>query len=130
MVSGRQGLYLEAWKFGVYISIPIFASVYYSDPETQKYWADYWQFIKYPENPNTNVREKIQDLVKDKERMAAQREAYKQQLQSLQQSANRTQEFARNEEAAAAAAAGDSSSSQKSWWRRAGGWLVRSKKND
>lgn len=66
MVKGKPGLYLEAWKFGVYISIPIIASVYYSNPDNQRYWADYWQFIKYPENPNTNVKEKIQELIDEK----------------------------------------------------------------
>ena len=42
MAKGRQGLYLEAWKFSVYLAVPILASVYYSDPDNQRYWADYW----------------------------------------------------------------------------------------
>lgn len=42
MVKGRQGFYLEAWKFGVYVSLPVIASVYYANPETQKKMADYW----------------------------------------------------------------------------------------
>jgi hypothetical protein len=42
MVKGQKGLYLEAWKFAVYLAVPIVASVYYSDPDAQRYWADYW----------------------------------------------------------------------------------------
>eukprot|EP00532_Pseudo-nitzschia_australis_P003409 CAMPEP_0168182760 /NCGR_PEP_ID=MMETSP0139_2-20121125/12066_1 /TAXON_ID=44445 /ORGANISM="Pseudo-nitzschia australis, Strain 10249 10 AB" /LENGTH=153 /DNA_ID=CAMNT_0008103713 /DNA_START=187 /DNA_END=649 /DNA_ORIENTATION=+ len=90
MVKGRQGLYLEAWKFGIYVSIPVIASVYFSDPETIKKQADYWRFIEYPENPNTNVRQKIQELAKEKEEQRAQRMAYRQQLQELQRAAERS----------------------------------------
>ncbi|CAJ1949737.1 unnamed protein product [Cylindrotheca closterium] len=111
MVKGRQGLYLEAWKFSVYLAIPIVASVYYSDPETQRYWADYWQYIKYPENPNTNVKEKIQELAKEKEQTRQQRMAYKEQLRSLQEAANRTQTYS------------EETSNDASWWRRAGRWI-------
>mmetsp|Transcript_3164 Transcript_3164/g.8958 ORF Transcript_3164/g.8958 Transcript_3164/m.8958 type:complete len:132 (-) Transcript_3164:5964-6359(-) len=117
MVKGKAGLYLEAWKFGVYISIPIFASAYYSDPETQKYWADYWQFIKYPENPNTNVREKIRELAKEKEQLAEQRRAYREQLRELQVAADRSKNFVDNE-------ARDVVADAPSWWSRIGGWVT------
>ena len=70
MVKGRQGFYLEAWKFGVYVSIPVIASAYFSDPQTIKEQAKYWKFIEYPENPNTNVRQKILKLAKEKEERA------------------------------------------------------------
>ena len=93
MVKGRPGLYLEAWKFGVYISIPIFASWYYSYPETQRYWADYWQFIKYPENPNTGVKQKIKELAEQKEKERSQRLAYQRQLQELQRAAERSEQY-------------------------------------
>mmetsp|Transcript_33724 Transcript_33724/g.81777 ORF Transcript_33724/g.81777 Transcript_33724/m.81777 type:complete len:93 (+) Transcript_33724:386-664(+) len=71
------------------------------------------QYIKYPENPNTNVKEKIQELAKEKERMREQRIAYKEQLRSLQEAANRSQTY--TEEGA---------SNDVSWWRRAGRWIV------
>jgi len=121
MVHGKKGLYLEAWKFGVYISIPIFASVYYSDPETQRYWADYWQYIKYPENPNTNVKEKIQQLIKEKELQREQRLAYQQQLLRLQDAADRTSNPQKDE---------SQDKSSPSWWRKAGQWIVGSTKED
>mmetsp|Transcript_57216 Transcript_57216/g.139502 ORF Transcript_57216/g.139502 Transcript_57216/m.139502 type:complete len:103 (-) Transcript_57216:359-667(-) len=92
MVKGRQGLYLEAWKFVVYISIPVFASVYYSNPENQKIMADYWKFIEYPENPNTHVKEKIEELAKEKAEQRQQRQAYQDQLRQLQMSAERAQQ--------------------------------------
>lgn len=91
MAKGRQGFYLEAWKFAVYISIPIIASVYYTDPDRQKEMADYWKFISYPENPNTNVRQKIQELAKEKAEQREQRLAYQRQLQELQRAAERAQ---------------------------------------
>ncbi|KAL3923179.1 MAG: hypothetical protein SGILL_001800 [Bacillariaceae sp.] len=116
MVKGRKGFYLEAWKFSIYISIPVIASVYHADPEAQKYWADYWRFITYPENPNTNVKQKIQELAKEKEQKKEQHLAYQRQLQALQQSAERSQNFKDdvvNDE-------------RKSLWGRIGGWFSRS----
>jgi hypothetical protein len=117
MVKGKPGLYLEAWKFGVYISIPIIASVYYSNPDNQRYWADYWQFIKYPENPNTNVKEKIQELIDEKEGQREQRMAYQQQLHQLEQAANRSAKFQEEPETKAS----------PSFWKRAGRWVGLSK---
>jgi hypothetical protein len=119
MVKGRPGLYLEACKFGIYLSIPVFASVYYSDPDIQRYWADYWQFIKYPENPNVNVKEKIQILVTEKEQQREQLELYKQQLRDLQIAAERGNNFD-----------ADESRSGVSWWGRAGRWVTGSSKKE
>jgi hypothetical protein len=122
MVKGKRGLYLEAWKFSVYISLPIIASVYHANPENQKYWADYWQFIKYPENPNTNVKQKIQELAQQKEEQRQQHLAYQQQLQALQQSAERSAKFGTNE-----TLNDDVDEIQTtSWLRRIRGWFSRS----
>jgi hypothetical protein len=113
MVKGRKGLYLEAWKFSVYISIPVIASVYHANPETQKKWADYYKFIQYPENPNTNVKQKIQALAKEKEDKREQHLAYQRQLQALQESAERSQKYQPEEP-------------QTSIWGRIGRWFSRS----
>ena len=113
MVKGKKGLYLEAWKFSVYISLPIIASVYHANPETQKKWADYYKFIQYPENPNTKVKQKIQALAKEKEEKREQHLAYQKQLQELQASAERSQNYKMDEE-------------KTSWWGRIGGWLSTS----
>mmetsp|Transcript_25541 Transcript_25541/g.39219 ORF Transcript_25541/g.39219 Transcript_25541/m.39219 type:complete len:133 (+) Transcript_25541:158-556(+) len=128
MVKGRQGLYLEAWKFGVYISIPIFASWYYSYPETQQYWADYWQYIKYPENPNTNVRQKIKELGEQKEKEKEQRMVYQQQLRELQKAAERSESYRKNETTTALPVVPEGEvKASASWWKRAGGWVAGSK---
>jgi hypothetical protein len=121
MVHGKRGLYLEAWKFGVYLSMPIVASVYYSNPETQRYWADYWQYIKYPENPNTNVKEQIQQLVQQKELQREQRLAYQEQLLRLQNAAERASNMQPEE---------SHNESSPPWWRRAGRWIIGSTKED
>ena len=120
MVHPKSKFYLEAWKFGIYVSIPIIASIYYSDPETQRYWADYWQYIKYPENPNTNVREKIKQLAEEKELQREQRLAYQEQLQRLQQAAERSTKI-QDEEIKEVPIP---------WWRRAGKWFSGSKKEE
>lgn len=121
MVHPKSKFYLEAWKFGIYVTIPIIASIYYSDPETQRYWADYWQYIKYPENPNTNVREKIKQLAEEKELQREQRLAYQQQLQRLQQAAERASKIQEEEIINA---------DPIPWWKRAGRWFAGSKKEE
>ena len=83
MVKGRQGLYLEGWKFAVYLIIPIGASWYYSDPQRQKAAADYWKYIQYPANPNVNMKQQIKELQAQKE----QRQAYREQMMELQKQA-------------------------------------------
>lgn len=122
MVHGKAGLYLEAWKFSLYLFVPLVASIYYSDPETQRYWADYWQYIKYPENPNTHVKEQIQKLADEKELQREQRMAYKEQLMRLQQAAERAERGEDGDE--------DDSNPSPSWWRRAGQWIVGSNKDE
>lgn len=113
MVKGRPGLYLEAWKFGVYVSIPVIASVYFSEPETIKKQADYWRFIEYPKNPNTNVRQKIQELAKEKEDQRSQRMAYQRQLEELQSAAERSSSVNYDDDDSAGIP-----EKRRSWWRR------------
>lgn len=115
MVKGRKGFYLEAWKFCVYVSIPVIASAYFSDPETIKQQAEYWRFIEYPENPNTNVRQKILKLAKEKEEEREQHMAYQLQLQELQRAADRSSsasDYDDDEDSS------DLSGRRRSWWRR------------
>jgi Pet100 len=79
MAKGRPGFMLEAWKFGVYLLVPITASIYFNSPENQKKAADYWQYVKYPPNPSTGWKEQIELVGSQQE----QREAYRRQLQQL-----------------------------------------------
>jgi Pet100 len=90
MAKGRRGLYLEAWKFGVYLLIPISATWYFGDPNRQKRHAEYWSYVEYPANPNVGLAEQVKELQKKQ----AQREVYKHQLQQLGQQAKRTAELA------------------------------------
>ena len=88
MAKGRQGFALEAWKFSVYLIIPIVASVYFSEPKRQKEAADYWQYVRYPANPNVGMKQKIEELAKEQK----QREVYREQLQALSQQASKTEQ--------------------------------------
>ena len=90
MVLGKEGLRLEAWKFGVYIIIPIAASIYFNNPETQRYWADYFQFLKYPANPNTNLKEQFEEMQRKAEEEREQRKAYAEQIRRLQEAAQKS----------------------------------------
>mmetsp|Transcript_30519 Transcript_30519/g.64293 ORF Transcript_30519/g.64293 Transcript_30519/m.64293 type:complete len:139 (+) Transcript_30519:372-788(+) len=90
MVLGRAGLRLEAQKFVVYVGIPIVASVAYNEPSVQKWSADYFQFMKYPSNPKTNLKEEFEQLQKEREEQLVQekrnrkgREEYLSQLKKL-----------------------------------------------
>lgn len=49
------------------------------------------KFIEYPENPNTHVKEKIEELAKEKAEQRQQRDAYQEQLRELERSAQRAQ---------------------------------------
>ena len=89
MVLGRQGLKLEAWKFGIYLIVPISASLTFNNPDVQRYCADYFQFLKYPANPNTNLKEEFEELRKKREADREQRKEYAKQVRRLQESAQR-----------------------------------------
>jgi len=81
MAKGRQGFWLEGWKFGLYLMVPICASFYFDNPVNQRKAQDYWKFVQYPANPNTGMKESIEEAAK----LQKQREAYRQQLQLLQE---------------------------------------------
>ena len=115
MVLGRKGLILEAKKFALYISIPIVASVMFNDPDVQRICADYFQFMKYPASPNTNLREEFERLSKQRELEKEQRKEYAEQVQKLQESARRSRE---GREAALAAEV-EEQSQRRGWFR----WL-------
>ena len=58
---------LEAQKFAVYLLIPITASLAFNEPTVQKAAADYFQFMKYPSNPKTNLKDEFESLKKQRE---------------------------------------------------------------
>lgn len=73
---------MEGWKFAIYLSVPIICSFWFASPERQRKNADYWQYVKYPSNPNTNLREAIDEYAKTEK----QRQIYREQLRALQES--------------------------------------------
>ena len=90
MVLGRAGLRLEAQKFALYLMIPITASLAYNEPAIQRWSADYFQFMKYPSNPQTNLKEEFEQIRKEREEEIKQQEknkesrkVYLQQLKEL-----------------------------------------------
>ena len=87
MVHGRQGFKLEAWKFAVYIIVPVGASMAFNEPKVQRVCADYFQFLKYPASPNVNLKEEFKELQEKRQREKEQRQIYAQQIRKLQQSA-------------------------------------------
>jgi Pet100 len=98
MVLGKQGMRLEAFKFSLYIGIPIIASVAFNNTDVQKYWADYFQFLKYPANPNIGLKEQFEELQKQRQMQQEQLQEYAEQMKRLQESAQRSREM--KEEAA------------------------------
>jgi Pet100 len=84
----RSGFYLEAWKFAVYLSIPLAASWYFNEPARQRAAADYWKFVYYPPNPNTNIKEQVEVLRKQQ----AQRKVYQAQMMELQHLAEKSRQ--------------------------------------
>jgi hypothetical protein len=96
MAKGRQGFYLEAWKFAVYLAVPVGAAAYFGDPANQRRHAEYWSYVRYPADPSVGLAEQVKELHKQR----AQREEYRRQLQDLDRRARLS-----SDDAAAAAAA-------------------------
>ena len=92
MVLGKAGMRLEAYKFGLYISVPILASIIFNEPEVQRKCADYFQFLKYPANPNTNLREEFEQLARQRALEREQRAKYAEEVQRMQDNARRSRE--------------------------------------
>ncbi len=87
MVHGKAGLRLEAWKFATYLSIPIVASLTFQTPTVQKFCADYFQFLKYPANPNVNLKEQFEELVQKKQIEKEKMQKYADEVKKMRESA-------------------------------------------
>jgi len=102
MAKGKAGLWLESWKFSIYLALPLLASWYYNDPKRQQASIDYWKYVQYPPNPNTDMRKQISEMQKQKE----QREVYRQQMQELQERARKSREQPPEDD-----------TQKRGWWR-------------
>ncbi|KAL7559992.1 hypothetical protein ACA910_013173 [Epithemia clementina (nom. ined.)] len=87
MMAKRPGHLLEAWKFSLYLGIPLLASWYYSDPARQRASADYWKYVVYPPNP-ANLKEQLMEQERLHREQLQQRAVYQEQLRRLDQLAN------------------------------------------
>jgi Pet100 len=90
MAKGRKGLYLEGYKFALYLIIPIGISWYYTDPERQKRAVDYWKFVQYPAVDNPKDVEELRQQVLNYQKQEVQRQVYRDQLRDLHKQANKT----------------------------------------
>jgi hypothetical protein len=81
-VGGRGSFSMEAWKFAVYLLVPIGASVYFSNPGTMKQTAEYWKFIEYPANPNVGLKDEI---IAAQKQWQLHNEAYQKSLAELKE---------------------------------------------
>ena len=127
MVLGKAGMRLEAYKFGLYISVPILASIIFNEPEVQRKCADYFQFLKYPANPNTNLREEFEQLAKQRELEREQRAKYAEEVARMQDNARRSRE---GREAALKAAADGGENAQGGRWRSWFRWGARGRTSE
>lgn len=63
----RLPLSQEAQKFALYLLVPITATLAFNEPSVQKWAADYFQFMKYPSNPKTNLKDEFESIKRQRE---------------------------------------------------------------
>lgn len=126
MVLGKAGMRLEAQKFIIYLMIPVTASMAFNEPTIRTWAADYFQLMKYPSNPKTNLKDEYEELKKQRDeeiewenRMAAKRDAgreeYQKQLKLIHKlNAPRGGEVDSDDTA--------ESRQRRGWFNWAGGW--------
>jgi hypothetical protein len=89
MVKGRPGLYLEAFKFTLYVTFPIYVSYLAADPEFQKANINYYNFIEPPKPP---IRLSREETKIEHEKILKQRAVYQDQVRKLMQQAQIAEE--------------------------------------
>ena len=123
MVAGRQGMKLEAFKFGIYIGIPVLAAGFFNEPETVRWFVDYFQYVKYPApaSADPELRKQLKEQAEKRKLIQQQRNEYKKQLNQLDQLVTRSNdnELQNNVQ---------SKSNQQPWWKLQ--WLIGSNKTN
>jgi hypothetical protein len=109
-VGGRGSFHMEAWKFAVYLLVPIGASVYFSNPGRMKQTAEYWKFIEYPPNPNVGLKDEI---IAAQKQWQLHNEAYQKSLAELKEANKKRKPIEDNDE---------TERSTPGFWRRWFGW--------
>jgi hypothetical protein len=132
MVLGKAGMRLEAQKFIVYLMIPITASMAFNEPTIRTWAADYFQLMKYPSNPKTNLRDEYEELKKHRDEeiewekhMAAKREAGREEYQKqlkLMHKLNNTPRGGSGADEVDSDNTAEESRQQRGWFNWARGW--------
>jgi hypothetical protein len=129
MVLGKAGMRLEAQKFLVYLMIPITASMAFNEPTIRTWAADYFQLMKYPSNPKTNLKDEYEELKKQRDEeiewekhMAAKREAGREEYQNQLKLMHKLNNTPRGGSGGADEVDSDKSRQQRGWFNWARGW--------
>lgn len=133
MVLGRAGYRLEAQKFALYLAVPITASLAFNEPSVQKHAADYFQFMKYPSNPSTNLKKEFDALKRQREEEREWEERMKgRRERGREEYANQLRRLNADRGAGADDADGGELSEKRGWfgWLRAWGRGESAHEND
>jgi Pet100 len=111
--GGRGSFSMEAWKFVVYLAVPIAASVYFSNPGRMQKTAEYWKFVEYPANPNVGIKE---DIIAAQKQWQDHHEAHRQSMVELHERNKKPTSSSSKQQDDA------EESSSPGFWRRLFGW--------
>ncbi|KAG5188333.1 hypothetical protein JKP88DRAFT_234345 [Tribonema minus] len=123
MVLGRaksQGYRLEAFKFSLYLIVPVVATVVYNSPENMRALLQRYKFVEYPpEGPKLPTGDEMNDMIREGEK----RQTYlKEQL--AQRAAAQDAGPAAGQSPSVAVVDSNNTGGGKRWWqvwRRGGG---------
>jgi Pet100 len=110
--GGRGSFSMEAWKFAVYLAVPIAASVYFSNPGRMRQTAEYWKFVEYPANPNVGIKE---DIIAAQKQWQNHHEAHQRSMAELHERNKKPTSSSKQQDDA-------EDSSPPGLWRRLFGW--------
>jgi Pet100 len=110
--GGRGSFSMEAWKFAVYLAVPIAASVYFSNPGRMRQTAEYWKFVEYPANPNVGIKE---DIIAAQKQWQDHHEAHQRSMAELHER-NKKKPTGKQQDDA------EELSTPPGFWRRLFGW--------
>mmetsp|Transcript_14300 Transcript_14300/g.18042 ORF Transcript_14300/g.18042 Transcript_14300/m.18042 type:complete len:119 (+) Transcript_14300:97-453(+) len=110
MARGRNGFQIEAFKFTLYVGIPVVAAAVFNDPETVRWFVDHYKFVEYPATDNTRekLKKQLEEQIQERKEFELQRKEYAKQLAKLESLTTSTV----NE---------DGNDGRGSWWRF--GWF-------
>ena len=63
--TGKFHVGLEVFRFGIYLAVPIIASVLYNDEETMRWLVQKQRFIVYPEHIPKDIQKDVADKRKE-----------------------------------------------------------------